>query len=781
MADAPQIEADSGPVAENQTERPADTVKFWLAQLKSYEDEFKDWEKRCKQIIKRYRDERSENESRLTRFNALWANINTLGPAVYAKAPQPVVERRYLDKDQMARVASMILERALEVQIEVGYYHSSVQKAVLDYLLTGRGVVWERYEPTYGAAEREGDPEPVTYEKACTDYVGWKQFRHSPAPVWEDVWWVAKEEMMTRRELRDRFKGEDQQTGKLIADLVPMRKKGADESGKEVPLATPRACVWEIWNKRDRKVIFIAPDWPDAPLEEADDPLQLEGFWPCPRPLYATTTNDCLVPVPDYIEYQDQAQELDALTQRINALTDAIRVNGVYDASYPELKRILSEGIDNRMIGIANYAEFASKGGLDTAVDFVPIKDVVEALVRLYEARDRVKADMAEITGMSDIIRGQSQGASATATEQRIKGQFASLRLEDRKKEVARFARDTIRIAAEIIAEQFSPEILAEMTAIMPVILDEVQMAMPPAPQMGHNGGPPLEAAPGVPPPPGNGAPGGGPPQPSAGQQPTMPAPAPPDPNQIAQQIFMQACDLLKNDKMRTFRIDIETDSTIDIDKEQAKQSVVELFTAIGGFLEKALMVGQQMPALTPALGRSILFAFRRFGAGRDIEGVWEQAIDQLEKMAKNPPPKPPSPDEIKAQAEQQKQQAESQRMQQQAAIDQQKAQTDMALAQQKAQLEIEKGKAELALEQQRIQLEREKIDMERQKMAMDMQAQQQKAAIEADSAMRQEEIAMAADAREAEAGERDFELSRRVSEAKAKEAMRPKPQPKGK
>lgn len=292
----------------------------------------------------------------------------------------------------------------------------------------------------------------------------------------------------------------------------------------------------------------------------------------------------------------------------------------------------------------------------------------------------------------------------------------------------------------------------------------------------------PPQAAPGAPQP-GNGAPGGNLP-PAAGQQPMMP---PPDPKVMAQQVFGQICDLLKNDKMRTFRIDVETDSTIEVDKESEKQAVVELFTAVGGFLEKALPIGQMMPEMTPALGQSILFAFRRFGAGRDVEAVWEQAIDTLTQKSKNPPPKQPSPEEIKAQAEKQKQEMENQHMQMQAGIDQQQAQMDLQVTQQKAQIELQKAQAQLQIDQQKLQLEREKMDMERQKAAMGLQVEQQKAALqtqaaERDAALsdhaanRDAALADRAAEREAESGEQQFALGKKTAEFKAKEAMKPKP-----
>lgn len=805
-------------------------VGYWMGQLNSYWEEYKDWEARCDKIMQRYRDDRAIKSNGEyvggARFNALWSNVQTLLPAVYSKAPKPVCERRYLDKDPIARLASMTLERSLEVTIDECGFHPATKMAVMDYLLCGRGVTWDRYEPTYGTpedlgpqasddegtntpkAERsaKGDdidedgapaeaPRPVTWEKSYTDYVYFKNFRHSPSPTWEEVSWVAKLDFLTRKELRTRFKGKDPQSGNPIADLIPLEKdydqgpKDQRDNRDARPRAknrTPKAPVWEIWDKTNREVIFIAPGWEACPLERTPDPLNLQGFWPVQKPLYATTTNDTLIPVPDYVEYQDQAQELDSLTARISALTDAIRVNGVYDASYPALKRILQEGSDSRMIGIANYAEFAAKGGLESALDFIPIKDVVEALIRLYEARDRVKADMAEITGLSDIIRGQAQGTAKTATEQRIKGQFATLRLQDRQAEIARFCRDNIAITAEIIAEQFSPEIIAQMTGMIAFIRDEIEndpKSLTPAlkpfmaqmQMIGHNGGPPMDAetAPGLPPQvPGNGAPGGGLPSPAPAAAGVLP---PEMLDQAAQFVFGECIKLLKNDKMRTFRIDIETNSTIEVDKQAAKESVTELFTAVGGMLEKALPIGQMMPQLVPALGQSLLFAFRTFGAGRDVEGVWEQAIDQLTQLSKNPPPKQPSPEEIKAQAEMQKSQQESQRMAAQAQIDQQKGEMDMQAAQQKHGMELEKMQAELAIKREELNLKREELAMKERELQINSAMKEREAQIEGDAMERQAELGERQHEQSMEAGEQKHEMGLEVMAAKAKQAMKPK------
>lgn len=769
-------------------------TQFWLDQLDGYNQEFKRWEKRSERIVKRYRDERQElSDGRpdySTKFNALWSNVQTLLPAVYKTPPQPVVDRRYLDKDRIARYASMTLERALEVTIEECGFHQSTRMSVQDYLLPGRGTIWHRYEPTYGTpeelgptatddegqatpkADREADdenpaepaeaPRPVTWEKVYQDYVGWKNFRHSPAATWEEVWWVAKREFMSRRELRTRFGKAKGPNGEVIAEKIPLQEqnfKDWDDGGKEKPKKGRKtAAVWEIWDKNNREVVFIAEGYPLAPLERTPDPLSLQNFWPCAKPLYATLTNDCLVPVPDYAEYQDQAEELDSLSSRIKALTDAVRVNGVYDASIPELKRILQEGADNRLIGVAKWSEFSARGGLEGAMDFIPLKDVVEALVKLQESFEVVKRRMDEITGISDIVRGQSSGAAKTATEQKIKSNYATLRLEDRQGEVARFCRDNLAIAAEIISEQFSPEILAEMTGMLTFIREEIASeAQPPQ-------SPPMQ--------PGQGPDGG---QQDPAQMQAMQQQQEQQIEQAAQQLFTQAIELLKNDKMRTFRIDIETDSTVAIDDQAEKEGAIELVTALGGFLESAAAIGQTMPEVVPALGQTLLFAFRRFRVGRDVEGAWEQFVDKITQKAKNPPPQPPSPEEVKAKAEQEKQQMESQRQQQQAQIDQQQAAMDMQAEQQKHALELQKMQAEIQMQREEMQMMREKMGMEmqakREDMALDREMAEQQFALDTEAMNRDAEFGEVEHERNLEAGERKHELDMETAEFKAKQA----------
>jgi hypothetical protein len=106
---------------------------------------------------------------------------------------------------------------------------------------------------------------------------------------------------------------------------------------------------------------------------------------------------------------------------------------------------------------------FAEGKGWDGNIAFLPVAEIANVLVQLIQIREQMKRDLFEVTGISDLVRGQGQ-ASETATAQRIKGHYAGLRIEDRQRAQGRFAGDTVRIMAEIMAEQFSPETLLEMS-----------------------------------------------------------------------------------------------------------------------------------------------------------------------------------------------------------------------------------------------------------------------------------------------------------------------------
>jgi hypothetical protein len=659
----------------------------WRAEVKLAQKAAKKWLEDCTSIERRYRDERrGSNAVPLARFNVLWSNIETLKPAVYARPPVPVVTRRFRDSDPVARAAAMIMQRCLQHSIEEGDLHHRVKQARDDYLLFARGTLWARYEPHFTqpdapegdlvSDDTESEDGEVSHEEVEWDFVHRDDFLHGMARTWAEVPWVGRRVRMTRNEGVERF-------GKAFED-VPLSWKpdgitDSDIDNDEQYQAFQRAVVYEIWDIDTRTVIWIA-DGCDTPLDTKPDPLGLEHFWPCPRPIYGTLTNQSLMPIPDYKEYEDQAELLDTLTGRISKISEAVKVTGVYDARWDALGRMFEEDTDNELVPVDQWSDLSSKGGMNAAFELVDVSKIVMTLQTLAEVRTQAKNDLYEITGIADILRG-STAPEETATAQRTKARFATLRLSDRQLEMARFVRDILRITGEIICKHFSPQmlLLASNFKESEIALDDEQKQKMAAQQQ---------------------------------QAQMMGMPPPPS-------ITEQALMLLKSERLREFRIDVEDQSTIAADDMEEKQSRVEFLAAIGNFLKEATMIPPALaPAMTPLLGKLLMFGVRGMRAGAEMETALEDAVTKLTTQAQQQAQQPqkPSPEEIKAQTDQQRMQMEAQMAQQQMQADAAKAQQDAQMKQQEMAVAAQQQQAQNAQDftQHQIAIDKQQLDRQR-------------------------------------------------------------------
>ena len=637
-------------------ERVSQELEKYLRAVGTYENEFAKWQARVKKLVKRYRDDtRGSGGNETAKFNILWSNVQTLIPAVYAKLPKADVQRRFGDNDPVGRVASRLIERAIDFEIEhYPDFRSTMKYDVEDRFLGGRGTSWVRYEPhvapigveddglsiTSDIEQGEGAPPPleqVEYERAPVDYVHWKDFGHSQGRTWEEVGQVWRWVYMTREAIVERFGEEMART--IPTDQGPETLNAYRDSKRQYNLA--RIC--ELWDKETLKVYWFCKGMPHF-IDVREDPLGVEGFFPCPKPLYATTTSDNLVPVPDFVLYQDQAMELDILSDRIDGLVKALRVRGVYDASQPALQRLMTEGDNNALIPVDKWAAFGEKGGLKGSIDLLPLDTIAQALLQCYQARADIKGQIYEITGIADIIRGQS-AASETATAQQIKGQYAGLRLRSMQEDVALYATEVIRLKAQVMCLHYQPQTILAYAA---------------AEQM----------------------------------------------SDADKALIPQALQLIRDKPLRNFRIDIAADSLVQIDEAQEKQDRMQFLQAFGGFLQQALPVGQASPELIPVMMDLLKYGVQAFKAARPLEGSIDAAVEQLKMAAQQPRENPEAQRaQMVAQAEQAKaqmmMQVEQAKLQQASQVEAMKAQNDQQLESLKQQFEAQLAQQKIAAEQQ--------------------------------------------------------------------------------
>lgn len=682
---------EAGGVNEAEPDKPESSAPY----LKMIEDAtkvFQTWWDKTDKIAEQYANlKRLAGVDRSREMQMFWANIEVLKTVVYARPPQPVVVGRFKDRKPIIRKTSDVLERCLMASFDTEGIHDTMIAIRNDMVLFGRGVApWVRYEvPNEQSfdAVPEDEAAEAYMEYVCYDHIHRKDFLHEPARKWKEVGWVARKVWLTPKQGMDRF-------GERWTGIEYTSKENDTEDEYKVD---KKACVWEIWDKTQKAVIWVTPGKDDV-LDMRAPHLNLEGFFPCAKPAFSTCEPDTLMPVPDMLFYKDQLEEINMLTNRIAALSEALKLKGFYAAGAEDLsdaiERVMRDNSDNATLVPVPTTAVMGSGGVKDAIAWLPVNEIVQVIAALVQERRNLIDDVYQITGISDIMRGDTQ-ASETATAQNIKAQYGSVRVKERQGEMIRLADQTERLAAEIMAENFQIQTLRDMSQVddIPSVQDVQQQLITARQQIAAM--PPEQ-------------------QEQAMQQATQTAQ-----NTVTWEAIAQ---LLQNQRVRPFVFQIASDSTIQPNEDQEKQRRNEYAQAVGMLLTNSAPLVQAFPGSAPMVGEMLQFVTSAYRAGKQMEGVIDNFVEQLEQAAAQPQQQGPSPEEIQAQAEQQRlqveQQAEMQRMQfeqQMAQLDIQMKQMDAAAKERelglKSQLDMQKAetealKGQLALRQKEIDLE---------------------------------------------------------------------------
>ena len=617
------MEIENGAAEIGEIEEPTKS-KGWLEMLAMSEKAFEDWQSRADNIDKQYANlERLANVTREREFQLFWANVQVLGPSTYAQAPVPVVTPKFKDRRPLNRISSELLERCAIVTLDNNDINGKMLQIRDDMNVVGRGVPWVRME-----TDEKGK------KKACVDYLNRRDFRHDPARTWHEVDWVARCGWLTEDEFEDRFPDVDASD----AAFVKRKEDGDTDDG------VVKCPVWEIWSKSENLVVWVTEGIEDV-LDSTEPLLTLEDFFPCPKPAYSTTQRGSLIPVPDFAFYKDQLEEINELTGRIGALTESLKLRGFYPAGAGELGDAIEAAVKTNtnnqvLVPISNWAMMGTGNPKDIVI-WWPIEQVAAVITQLIELRKQLIDDVYQITGLSDIMRGSTK-ATETLGAQELKSQYGSVRIRDRQNELVRIARDIVRIICEIMAENFDAKSLLEMSQLeIPYDKDIAAQVKPLAMQLQQINQQVQQA----------------------GQDPEIQQMAQQNPEkaqevmQAAQQqvqqiqgqiqklqetvTIEQIVKFLRDNRTRSFALDIETDSTIAPDENAQKQRATEYMTAMSSFLSQAVPAVQAVPQMAPLMSDMIKFVNSQFRVGREMEATVEEFADQMKQAASQPKANP--------------------------------------------------------------------------------------------------------------------------------------------
>lgn len=652
-------------------------VQFYLTELQTAARHEKRFRERARKVVQLYRDEKREQDSPST-FNILWANTQTQLPALYSSTPKPVVRRRHRQQGEAGRLISQALERALVYSLDPGGsydFDRVAEKLMLDYLLPGRMVARVKYHPVLSeqievtvSDERPDDPEldvEINDEGKFVFETKYDELVDEEVIVQHIPWDQYRQSVANSWNdvwwvaYGNNFLTQDEiieQFGEEHSD-VPMTHIAHAEDKDGDPKTNEERTVRraQVWEIWDRE------DRKVYAVIEGYDRFLMEIDDPLKlRSFFPQPEPELIVETPDTLipipEYTLYQCQADELNQITRRIDNLVKAMKIAGV-YPGSEK-----------GLIKQLFDSPENTLVPVEDWISIRDKggLQGIIEWIPLKDVADAWQRLLVQRNQLIQAIfeltgisdiQRGATdprETKGAQQLKASFASRRLLPKQQGTQRFFRDLFRLQAELIAEHFEPDTIQRMAQ-----MDEV------------------------------------------------------DP-----QAFDQAIQIMRDDALRSFTIDIETDSTIAPDEIADKQGVAEFTSAMSTFLQQAFPIIQAQPAAMGPLGRMLLWMTRKFKIARDAE----DEIEDFLQVFNNLPQQEDQAAKAKAQEAQAKMQLQQQEKQAAIQIKQAESQAEIARKDRESQaeqrrqderlaMEREKHRAEMAERQAKIRLMREEAE----------------------------------------------------------------------
>lgn len=553
-------------------------------------------------------------------YNVFYSNVEILKANLCIANPKPDIQRRFLkrlEKDKLksntyADVAK-VLNGAVEFVSDVSCLDEEISDAVKNAVVCGRGILWLDYEPTISV--NESGEEYISDREIRIESLMPQEFLYSSAEKEKNIWWVARRHLLSREDIKRRF-GYNPSEAEL-------QFKQEDETQLK------RGEVWEIWDKNSKKRAFIlVTDVRQKFLEVVDDPYKLEGFFPCDCLDFITRAT---VPVPEYMIYHKQADLLEIVCKKAAQIEDEIKYVTVIGSQDKGIAQRITAAQNGAVISIPT-ADMVN--AVESLIATTPVDKAILLLEHLQIEKEKLKQNIYDITGISDIMRGATE-AQETATAQKIKGLFGSLRFQTRQKEVQNFRKNIYKIIAEIIAEHYDEETLSEMTCTyLPTEEDKLSIVM--AQRQGA--------------------------QLTSDQL-----------NILNEPTWGDVMYILRNDKLRNYTVDIETVATAFDDMEQQNAAIKDLTNLYLSMVQYADSLSPAtLKGFIPLIKMNLSSVKISSAVGNQLEEAIESAYKEAEEEAQQP--QEPNPEIMKIQSDIEYKQGELKIKEQEVAIKQQEA-----------------------------------------------------------------------------------------------------------
>jgi len=636
-------------------------------------------------------EEVRKDDNKTASYPIYWSSVKTIEPAYYARTPKVRAERSFEINDGPALTASKVVERLGKYLVRTSNFDSVMCAAVADFIHADKATTQVIY-----TADKQIIDQPMM------DMMGQPMMDESGAPMVQQVEVATNKkitcapvcydevlhtpEAKTQAEIKEIayfFSMDEDEAERRFGEEKTRnvtwklsKSFGEDKDADKNDIPGKYLEGWEIHCKSSKRVYWFSDQYSEDLLDHKDDPNGLREFFPSPPFIIGSKPSKSLYPTPAYIHMRDSLRALHEQAYKVYDLINGIDPRVLVDGSQADLILALNTK-GPKYIATQNLAAIVEKGGLENVMMFVPVQELVNAIERLGSLEEKFKNNFYEWFGVPDILRGVSDPIE-TATAQDIKSTSAHDRFKFQKKQVAQLARDTIEMMVDMALNVMEDAEIAEITGAQYF-------------------------------------------------------------DQIDQQRFPEAMQLLKNDKARIVRVDIDTDSMSFQDQArlqaQANQAVQTVVTG----LQTIAQMSSGDPTFIPTGLKALLVGLEHLEMGREFQDGIKGAVEELMKAKSQPPPAgPPPPDyeAMKLELQGQKQTMDAQAKQRELdqkeaklAIDGAKVTADAENKQLKQQLEEVVQDFTMQIEAQRLKLEEFSAQIQAANVLQDNERLEQEAA----------------------------------------------------
>lgn len=718
------------------------SAQYWATRIDSVKKNkyYQRWVGKSEKIVQRFGGKSFNTENvakqlnlteseQVSGYNLLFRNIKIRLPYLLPYIPTVIVERENKDDDNPAKYAAMMLERIANSAIKKLDLNRILNSVKLYAELYGWATPWFRYEQKTATREVEvlneetgvieiGEEEYVESESVVADLVNPTDLFFDPKKTVEEIKWVARRLKLTREDFKKRFPDVDENNYTFSAVSTSGEgeaEKPATSDDKRLPNDTDVCEVFEIWDKKSRKIYFYCAtvgNGSDDLLGIAEYPCNID--FPCPMPLMYDQYPTTIFTPSRHAQFLEQYKQVDAITESMNKIVPTIWVNGFYAKDLVGLEKAFTKDNQNAMVGIKIPTELLAKYPGAKLEDFVVVFDRIKqmnTLTSLYDTRERIINDIQRGLGVISLMEGQTNVQEGVQTN-KIKGSFGTLWIQEDQKCVADFVVRFFTLYLSMVAQMFEPQTLISESTIYEIDdYREYEQQVATAQQQ-------------------------------AIQNPGTPVEMPENP-------FDAAIALLKEDYQRKIRLDIATEDTKAYVDAEYRQQLVELQSSIMENLTQFGEIVGTHPEFAPLFKSLMMQNVRAHRVGKQFEDEVEKGIDfaieSIQRQAAQPQ-QPPQPDptiiaatQIEAEAKvqsaqiaaQSRENIEAAKIQAGVAKDGNKVITDAQIKAGELQVKRDQLAEKAANDAAKIDIEQQRVDLAAVKVAADTQIKTQELEVE--------------------------------------------------